>query len=104
MAIVKIHAGICGFCTTVTATSEDKENASLSIVSECPNYIKLAEELQTADAFKECFAKVGEGRVYEICRKYCKHSACPVPVGIIKAIEVSCDLALPRDAVIEVSK
>jgi hypothetical protein len=38
--------------------------------------------------------KAGEGKVYELCRKYCKHAACPVPSGIIKAIEVSCGLAL----------
>ncbi|MGE4353841.1 MAG: hypothetical protein AB7D36_07150 [Oscillospiraceae bacterium] len=104
MATVKIHSGICGFCTMVTATSENTKDVSLSIISECPGYKDLGNDLQHVDAFEECFAKVGEGKVYETCRKYCKHSACPVPSGIIKAIEVSCNLALPHDVTIEVSK
>ncbi|MHB1443957.1 MAG: DUF6951 family protein [Candidatus Humimicrobiaceae bacterium] len=40
--------------------------------------------------------------MYETCRKYCKHAACPVPSGIIKAIEVACRLALPKDVCFEI--
>jgi hypothetical protein len=36
--------------------------------------------------------------------KYCSHAACPVPVGIIKAIEVEAHLALPADVTIKLSK
>jgi len=104
MAQVRIKPGICGLCTTVIATSEDEQNAQLKIVSECPNFKKMETELTQADAYVECFAKVGEGKIYETCRKYCKHSACPVPCGIIKAVEVACGLALPKDATIEISK
>jgi hypothetical protein len=32
------------------------------------------------------------------------HPGCPVPAGIIKAVEVEGGLALPRDASIKVSK
>jgi hypothetical protein len=35
--------------------------------------------------------------------KFCSHAACPVPVGIIKAIEVESNLALPADVTIKVS-
>jgi Family of unknown function (DUF6951) len=34
--------------------------------------------------------------------KHCKHTACPVPAGIIKSIEVASGLALSQDARIEV--
>lgn len=97
MAQVKINSGICGFATTVVAESEDMQTTVLKITSECPNYKPLEMELTEADGFVECFAKVGEGKIYETCRKYCKHAACPVPSGIIKAIEVACRLALPKD-------
>jgi hypothetical protein len=43
-------------------------------------------------------------RSLEMGHKYCTHAACPVPVGIIKAIEVEAGLALPVDASIKVSK
>jgi hypothetical protein len=36
--------------------------------------------------------------------KHCQHASCPVPSGIIKAIEVASGLALPKDASIQVSK
>jgi hypothetical protein len=48
---------------------------------------------------------MGDGPV--VLRKgmdICFHSACPVPAGIIKAIEVASQLALPQDAIIKVSK
>lgn len=104
MAVVKINAGICGFVTTVIAESEDMQMATLKITSECPNYKPLEKDLVEVDGFAECFAKVGEGKIYETCRKYCKHSACVVPAGIIKAVEVACGLALPKDASFEISK
>jgi hypothetical protein len=34
--------------------------------------------------------------------KHCKHAACPVPSGIVKAVEVASGLALPKDASIKV--
>ncbi|MDR3552777.1 MAG: hypothetical protein P4L75_06595 [Clostridia bacterium] len=104
MIEVKILAGVCGFVTTVMADSEDQQTASLKIITDCPNYKPLETELTEADAFEECFKKTGEGTIYGICRKYGKHAACPVPCGIVKAVEAACGLALPRDALIEVKK
>jgi len=47
----------------------------------------------------------GEGpKTLLLAAKHCKHAACPVPSGIIKAIEVAAGLALPKDASIQVSK
>ncbi len=104
MSQVNITAGVCGFRTTIKANSEDGQNVELEIISECPNYQQLQNELKQVDAFEECFSKVGNGSVYHAFRQYCPHAACPVPCGVIKAIEVSAGLALPQDAVIEVHK
>jgi hypothetical protein len=41
---------------------------------------------------------------YQLAAKYLTHSACPVPAGILKAVEVAAGLALPKDAAIKVSK
>ena len=35
--------------------------------------------------------------------EHCFHSACPVPVGIIKAVEVAAGLALPADVRMTIS-
>lgn len=102
MATVNIHAGICGFRTIVKASSVDKQHVFLEIISDCPNLSELPKELTQVDAFVECFGKIGEGQVYTTFRKYCPHGACPVPCGVIKAIEISCEFALPKDVLIEI--
>jgi hypothetical protein len=47
----------------------------------------------------------GRGPVtLELARVHCLHPACPVPAGIIKAVEVEAGMALPKDAAILVTK
>ena len=104
MVIVKVNSGICGFSSTVKLTSEDMSAAQINFQTECPNLKPMQDELKEADAFQECFAKVGESPVFHLARKYCKHAACPVPTAIIKGIEVACNLALPADVKIEIEK
>ena len=102
--IVKVNPGVCGFKTVIKAVPEEKRRAALEFRTDCPNLKPLESELTTADAIKECFAKVGKNEVYELASKYCKHSACPVPAAILKGIEAACGLALPRDVVIEIKQ
>jgi hypothetical protein len=105
-AKVEIDSGICGMHTTVWATTDmSTYRCKLKITSSCEAIQKLAEEIPEVDAFQEISLRMGDGP--EVLRKgmdICFHSACPVPVGIIKAIEVASQLALPQDAIIKVSK
>jgi hypothetical protein len=64
----------------------------------------MAEELTQVSPFQEISTRRSMPRSLEMGHKYCTHAACPVPVGIIKAIEVEAGLALPVDASIKVSK
>ncbi len=104
MATAKITAGICNFTTTVQAESSDQETASITICTDCPNLKPLEGKTLEVDGMTECFGKIGEGEIYGWCRPYCRHAACPVPAGIVKATEVACGLALPKAAVIELEK
>jgi len=104
MVHVQAEAGICGFTTRITVASIDKQRVRLDIDSQCPNLKPLKEELQSVDGFAEVFANVGESPLYEIVKKHCKHAACPVPVAIIKGIEVECGLALPKEVKITIVK
>lgn len=104
MSTAKINAGVCNFNTTVNVESEDLQMATINITTECPSLKPLELNPIEVDAFGECFGKVGEGEIFDWCRKYCKHAACPVPTGIVKAVEVACELALPRPVTIELSK
>ena len=102
MAKVEIEAGVCGRKATVDARM-DGDEVVLAIESECPGVQKLAAELTRVDPFREISYR-GEGPLtLRLAAKHCQHPACPVPAGIIKAVEVAAGLALPRDAAIRVS-
>lgn len=104
MVEVKVNAGVCGYITTIKVDSEDMQNAVIEIQTDCPNIKPMGQELKEVDGYEECFSKIGDSKVYEISRKYCKHAACPVPTAIIKGVEAACGLALPRDADIKIVK
>jgi hypothetical protein len=97
MASATIDSGICGMTTTVTATAEGRA-VRLALESDC-DYVKaLAAELTEVDAFREISYR-GEGpQTLRLAPQHLVHPACPVPSGIIKAVEVASGLALPKDA------
>lgn len=101
---VTVNPGVCGFKTVIVSRAEDRRHASLEIKTECPNLKPIESEIVTADAYKEVFAKVGHSGIYASVAKHSKHSACPVPMAIVKGIEAACGLALPRDVKVEVKK
>jgi hypothetical protein len=103
MSKAVIKSGICGFTTTVEA-HQDGRTVKLHLTSDCSAVQRLAEELTEVEPFKEIGFR-GEGpRTLKLGAKYCRHAACPVPVGIIKAVEVEAGLALPADVTIKIEK
>lgn len=104
MVEVTVDAGICGFCSTIKCESDDMQEVTVDFTTDCPSLKPLEEELGTIDGYGVCFAKYGDGEIVQLGHKYCKHPGCPVPAGIIKAIEVACGLALPKDSEIRVQK
>ncbi len=103
MAQAEIHAGICGLTTQVEATMAGL-SCRLSIGSECEAIRRMADQLTEVDPFREITYR-GEGPLtLEVAAACCKHPACPVPVGILKAIEVEAGLALPADVTIKLAR
>jgi len=103
MASAEIESGICGFCTTVRTKAEGR-TVRVELESTCGYVEKLAEQLTEVDPFREISYR-GEGPVtLKLAAEHLVHPACPVPAGIIKAIEVEAGLALPKDASIKPSK
>ena len=102
MARAEIDSGICGYTASVETRMEGRR-CVLSIESECVAIQRLAEALPDVDPFQEISCR-GEGpRTLKLGAEHCYHPACPVPVGIIKAVEVEAGLALPAEARIELS-
>ena len=103
MAKAEIMAGNCGYNTEVEATMDGKV-VKLNINSECPAMQKMAEELTEVDPYKEISFRRAMPTIHAAGHKHCTHAACPVPVGIIMAVEIEAQLALPTDVTIKLSK
>ena len=103
MSKAEINAGICGHVTTVVASMEGKV-CKLTITSDCQAIQNLAQELTEVNPLLEISCRRATPQTLQMGMKHCFHAACPVPVGIIKAIEVESKMALPKDVLIKVSK
>jgi hypothetical protein len=103
MAKANVQAGICGF-KTVVETRMEGDACQISIESECPSIRRLAAELTEVEPFQEISYRRKMPLTLQAAAKNCPHAACPVPVGIIKAVEVEAGLALPADVSIVISK
>jgi hypothetical protein len=97
-----INSGICGFTVRATAYCDDGAHVALKIESDCPNYQKIAEELHEVDALKELFVDKRDGVVWTTCARHSPHVSCPVPIGLLKLVEVAAGLALPQTVSIEI--
>lgn len=110
MTKVSIDAGICGFTTHVTAERKSGYVATFELESECPNWVKVNAILggKEIDMMKELFKDRETGavssQVIDTALKLIPHVSCPVMSGILKALEVSAGLALPKDSTITFEK
>lgn len=106
MTRTEITAGVCGFHTTVKATSPDMQFVSLEIASDCEKIRQLAAVLKNpVDAYKE-IGDGFEGVVQRAVREHLKGccSGCVVPSGIFKSVQVEGGVALPAPASIMIER
>jgi hypothetical protein len=104
MAKARVDAGICGHHTTIEANADENFSVILKIESDCKHIKNLAENLTEVNALNEISFRKGIPDTLQKGAEYCTHAACPVPVGIIKTIEVAAGLALPKEVKIEIEK
>ena len=105
MAKVEVFAGICGFSTHIqTELDGETDTVKIQMQSDCDAINRMAQELTEVNPYKEISARRAVPATLQAGIKFCTHAACPVPVGIIKAVEVAAGLALPADVTIKVSK
>ena len=96
MTRVSVKPGICGFTTTIEIEKIDKKRLSCKITSDCKTVTTLNESLSEIDKWDALKPKTESGLYIKLC-EHPLHLSCPVPVGIIKAVEVEAGLALARD-------
>lgn len=105
MVKTTVKAGVCGFTTVITAQSDDMQNVTFTIETDCDNVRKLAASLPVVDAYQEIGAGF-DGNLHTAIRENLRGccSGCIVPCGIFKAMQVEAGLALPAPACLEIEK
>jgi hypothetical protein len=101
-----ITAGVCGFKTTVLARSDDMQNVTLDVESDCEKIRGIAEGLNAPiDAYREIGAGF-DGEVYKVVLARLKGccAGCVVPCGIFKTVQVAGAVALPAPVTIDIER
>lgn len=94
--VVNVQAGVCGMGSKITASmNDDMMSLNVIIESDCPMVKKMSpiEGINPYEAVGEPF---NESKVYCKAAQCLKHTACPVPCGVIKAIEAEAGLGLKK--------
>lgn len=91
-----IDGGVCRFRTHVTATSDMMGNITLHIETNCPNMPRMISRLGDINAYEEIAGGYAKSKVFAAAAEL-PHVTCPVPTGILKAIEAAGGLGLKRD-------
>ena len=90
-----VNPGICGMVATIEVAKYGKRRVRVEITSQCEKLTKMVEsplELSQFDALKPHVYS----EVYQCASEHHLCTSCPIPMAILKAIEVEAGLALPR--------
>ena len=99
---VTVDAGVCKMKTVIHAVQQDDMMIRLDIESDCHNILKMSWRIKPVNPYTEVESKICESDIYRWANEVLPHAACPVPCGMIKAIEVAGDLGIKRDVTIKI--
>ncbi len=99
MTKATVDAGICGFTALIEVIRLSSQTLRVVVTSDCEMVSKMGEELRDID-WHDALNQREDCLLYKSLQEHIKHAACPVPIAILKAIEVEVGAALPRDVLI----
>ena len=103
MTRVHIDPGICGFPAIIEIKTVGKKQYSVKLTTECEKLAQLSDQIETLN-LRDAFKQAKDSKLYSAVADCLLHPACPMPVAIIKALEVEAGIALARDVVIRFDK
>lgn len=96
MTKVIVNSGACGFTVEVTAEKGKDKKIHISLNTECEMVRKMMDDISVVDIMT-LFSGLLNNPVYKSAAKQLKHVSCPVPSGILKAVEVEAGMAVPKE-------
>ena len=103
MTKVVVAPGPCGFKTEIEVARTAKRKVTVTITSDCETITSLGQALSVID-HGDSLQPRESSYVHAQAAACGLHTACPVPIAILKAIEVEAGLAVPRDVSIRFEK
>jgi len=91
-----VNPGPCGFKTAIEVAKTAKRKVKVAITSDCETITNLGQSLSVIDHWDSLQPRESS-EVHTQATTHGLHTACPVPIAILKAIEVEAGLAVPRD-------
>jgi len=94
-----VNPGICGMTATVEVVKVGNRKFRVEVTSDCEMVSKMAKslvELGQQDVLKQLV----DSDVYKYASGCRLHTSCPVPMAILKAIEIEAGLALPQPVLV----
>ena len=90
-----INPGICGRVTNIEVVETEQWRVRLKLDSDCDMVTKMGESLTELD-LRDALKSQVDSIVYKLASEYCSHASCPVPMAILKTMEVEAGMALPK--------
>ncbi|HEX9861457.1 MAG TPA: hypothetical protein VGB23_09650 [Nitrospirota bacterium] len=103
MTTVTVESGACGFALTIRAEKREDGKIAVTLDTDCEMVRKMSEDVAVLDRLV-VFTGFVNNPVYRSATKHLKHTACPVPAAILKAVEVEAGLNVPKDVEIRFTK
>ena len=100
---VEVFAGVCGHSAVIEASQIDAAHVQVVITSACDQITAMNPDLtrlQWKGKGHAVFKRMTESAVYQSAAKHIRHTACPIPAAILKAIEVEVGIAVAKDVTI----
>ncbi len=101
---VKVCAGACGFSSVIKVQSCGPNTVKVEILSACTMLRSMNKDMGVMDWTKGIFNKINESMIYQSAGKHLKHTDCPIPCAITKAIQVEIGAAVSKDVKIRIVK
>jgi len=94
---IAVEPGSCGLSCRIEGWQNGKQAAGLRILdSQCEMIQKLSNCFNEI-TMKDLFVPVTKNRIFLAAERAGCHLACPVPVAMVKILEISLGLAVPKD-------
>lgn len=98
MVRAKVNPGICGMTTTIEVFEQSKRIVRFEVKSDCKRAIEINKVSPVS--LHDALRPPANSKIYLFATISGVCASCPIPMAILKAIEIEAKTALPRTVII----